>query len=232
MTFGLTTTTISCTWRKQNHPTWQQRTQHLNSMLVIMLEWHEDLAFWKSDHWRTNGLRTWLKWLILTITSCHWCTRWRMWKAIAHRNVMIGNYWLANANHNQHRPSLDPRVVRNPLHWERQQDHIDPLRAPRRSRRKNNNNLAQVFKNDRDALYTSQTYKRRDIRECRDRMTLICPFYSIYQFGMGKVTRLLSVSMNGTSSNHTPSIETLTLYPLSTTDSMESQCLIRASFSL
>ena len=45
-----------------------------------------------------------------------------------------------------------------------------------------------------------------------------------------RVTRLLSVSMNGTSSNHTPSIETLTLYPLSTTDSMESQCLNRSSF--
>ena len=43
-----------------------------------------------------------------------------------------------------------------------------------------------MFENDRDALHTSQTYKRRDIRECRDRMTLTCPFYSIYQFGMGK----------------------------------------------
>ena len=107
-----------------------------------------------------------------------------MWKTIAHRSVMIRNCCQANANHNQHHPSLDPRVVKNPMHWERQQDHIDPLRAPRR--RSSNNNLAQVFENDRDALHTSQTYKRRDIRECRDRMTLTCPFYSIYQFGMGK----------------------------------------------
>ena len=43
-----------------------------------------------------------------------------------------------------------------------------------------------MFENDRDALHTSQTYERRDIREYRDRMTLTCPFDSIYQFGMGK----------------------------------------------
>ena len=46
--------------------------------------------------------------------------------------------------------------------------------------------LAQVLENDRDTLHTYQTYKRRDICEYRDRMTLTCPFYSIYQFGMGK----------------------------------------------
>ena len=146
-----------------------------------MLEWHEDLAFWKSDHWRANGLRTWLKWLTLTITSCHWCTKWKM-ETIAPKSAMIGNCWLANANHNQHRLSLDPRVIKNPMHWERQQDHIDPLRVPKRRR----NNLAQVFENDRDALHTSQTYERMDIREYRDRMTLTCLFYSIYQFGIGK----------------------------------------------
>ena len=68
-----------------------------------------------------------------------------------------------------------------------QQGHIDPLRSYRRRRnRRNNNNLAQVFENDRDVLHTSQTYKRRDIRECRDHMTLTCLFYSIYQFDMGK----------------------------------------------
>ena len=65
-----------------------------------------------------------------------------MWKGMADRSVMIGNSWLANANHNQHHPWLDPRVERNPMHWEKQQDHIDPLRAPRRRR---NNNLTQVF---------------------------------------------------------------------------------------
>ena len=46
------------------------------------------------------------------------------------------------------------------------------------------------------------------------------------------VTRLLRVSMNGRSSNGVPSIEIFTLYPLFTTDSMESQSLNKASFSL
>ena len=39
-----------------------------------------------------------------------------------------------------------------------------------------------MFENDRDALHTSKTYKRMDIRECRDRVTLTCPSYFIDQF--------------------------------------------------
>ena len=146
LTFG---TTTSCTRRRQNHPTWQQRTQHLNSMWVIMFEWHEDLAFWKSDHWRANGLRTCIKLLTLTIDSCHWCTKWRIWKAVASRSAIIGNSWQANANHSQHRLSRDPRVERNPMHWEMQQDHIDPLRGVRRR------SVPKMFENDRDALHTT-----------------------------------------------------------------------------
>ena len=87
--------------------------------------------FWKSDHWRANGLRTCIKLLTLTIDSCHWCTKWRIWKAVASRSAIIGNSWQANANHSQHRLSRDPRVERNPMHWERQQGHIDPLRGVR-----------------------------------------------------------------------------------------------------
>ena len=42
----------------------------------------------------------------------------------------------------------------------------------------------------------------------------------------------VSLSMNGTSSNNKPSIEILTLYPLLTTDSIESHSLNRESFVL
>ena len=47
------------------------------------------------------------------------------------------------------------------MHCERQQGHIDPLRGVR-------NNFAQVFENDRDALHTSETTKRRIIRGSTD----------------------------------------------------------------